>query len=73
MQTTYYGLMKQAKQSGLLDKSERLYFVSDTFTINLIPQALLLLGWLACNVPTGGKSNNNNNNLLSYSGGLYRV
>ena len=49
MLTTYYGLMKQAKQSGLLDKSERLYFVSDTFTINLIPQALLLLGWLACN------------------------
>ena len=53
MKTAVYGLMKQAKQAGLLDKSERLYFVSDTFTINLIPQALFLLGWLACNDPPG--------------------
>ena len=40
-------MMKHAKQSGLLDKAERLYFVGDNYTINLIPQALLLLGWLA--------------------------
>lgn len=49
IQTSYYGLMKHAKQSGLLDKAERLYFVGDNYTINLIPQALLLVGWLACN------------------------
>ena len=52
IQTSYYGLMKHAKQSGLLDKAERLYFVGDNYTINLIPQALLLLGWLACKART---------------------
>ena len=42
VKTTYYGLMKHAKQAGLLDKTERLYFVGDNYTINLIPQALLV-------------------------------
>ena len=48
VKASYYGLMKQMKNSGLLDKSERLYFVGQGFTINLIPQALLILGWLGC-------------------------
>ena len=68
LQTSYYGLMKHAKHSGLLDKDERLYFVGESYTINLIPQALLLLGWLACN--TSSSYNININPFLSVVGFL---
>ena len=46
----YYGLMRFAKQNGLWDdKDERLYFQGQSITVNLIPQALFLLGWIARN------------------------
>ena len=52
MKASYYGFMKQAQQAGLLDKAGRIYFVGDGFTINLIPQALLVAGWLGCKAYT---------------------
>ena len=50
VKASYYGFMKQAQQAGLLDKAGRIYFVGEGFTINLIPQALLVAGWLGCKV-----------------------
>ena len=47
----YYGVMRFAKQNGLWDdKDERLYFQGQSITVNLIPQALFLLGWIARNI-----------------------
>ena len=39
--------MKQAQQEGLLDKTGRIYFVGNGFTINLIPLALAA-GFFGC-------------------------
>ena len=47
MKASYYGFMKQAQQEGLLDKTGRIYFVGNGFTINLIPLALAA-GFFGC-------------------------
>ena len=47
VKASYHELLRQAQQSGLLDKAGRLVFSGNGFTINLIPQALFFLGWLA--------------------------
>ena len=33
--------------AAVLTRAERLYFVGQDFTINLIPQAVVVVGWLA--------------------------
>ena len=42
--SAYSGLVRAARE---LDRDERIYFAGDGFTINLVPQTLLVLGWLA--------------------------
>ena len=42
--SAYSGLVRAARE---LDRDERIYFVGEGFTIDLVPQTLLVLGWLA--------------------------
>ena len=41
-----YRILASNEAELILDKKKRLYFAGTNFTINLIPQALLLLGLL---------------------------